>query len=254
MGGMGALWVLLSLLTGDDPSEADVQVRAQAWLAVPKGWLEITRGSRPGTATHADVGSDIALDPDVAPVLEAQMRLSGPHGAGIRFAQINAEGSGSADESFIYHGEVLDAGRQVRTELDFLMLEGDYQFAFNRGDELEVTAHAGARFWSFSGRVSTVDAGPAISTQRGFDSGFWMAGLDVAWKATGGLELGALVVGGLEGSSRYFWKAEGDVLLRLGASISLTAGCRIDVTRFHQSTNESNLKFFGPTLGLGVSF
>jgi len=253
---MGALWVLVActLYSGEEPPEPGVQASVQAWLAVPKGWLNITRGSQPFTATHADLGSDIHLDPDVAPVLETRMRLSGSHGLGIAFAQIDAEGTGPVDESFTYHGDVFDAGRQVKTELDFLLLQGDYQYTFNPGDDLEVTAHAGARYWAFSGRLKTVDAGPALTTQRAFDSAFWMAGLDLAWKAASGCELRASAAGGYERSSQYFWKAEGDALLRLAGPLSLTAGCRIDVIRFHQSTNQSNLKFFGPTLGIEIAF
>lgn len=252
---MGALWVLVtwSLLSGDPP-EPGVEGSLQAWLAVPKGWLHITRGSQPFTATHADLGSDIHLDPDVAPVIETRMKLSGSQGLGIGVAQIDAEGTGAVDESFTYHGDVFDAGRRVKTELDFLLLHGDYQFTVNPGDDLQVTVHAGAQYWSFSGRLKTVDAGPSLTTQRAFDSGFWMAGLDLSWKAANGLDLRASAAGGYERSSQYFWKAEGDALLRLAGPVSLTLGCRIDVIRFRQSTNQSNLKFFGPTLGVDVAF
>jgi hypothetical protein len=221
---------------------------------VPKGWLNITLGSQPFTASHSDIGSDIFLDPDVVPVLEGRVRISGTHGFGIRVAQIDAEGLGTTDEAFTYHGDVFDAGRRVRSELDLLLLEGDYQYTLNPGDDLEVTAHAGAQFWSFSGRVETVDAGPSLTTQRAFASAFWMAGIDLAWKVGGGVELRALGVGGFERASQYFWKVEGDALLRIAESVSLTAGGRIQVIRFFQSTNQSNLKFFGPTLGIEIAF
>jgi len=253
---MGALELIVafSLLSGDDPQDPELRISAQAWYSVPIGWLYITRGSQPGTATNADFGSDVHLNPDVAPVLETRMRLSGSHGLGIGIAQIDAEGTGDVDESFTYHGDIFDAGRRVKTELDFLLLQGDYQFTFNPGDALEVTAHAGAQYWAFSGRLRTVDAGPVLTTQRAFGSAFWMAGVDLSWKAASGVELRASVAGGYERSSQYFWKAEGDVLLRLAGPLSLTAGGRIDVIRFHQSTNQSNLKFFGPTLGAEVAF
>jgi hypothetical protein len=256
-GGMAALWFALagSLLSQvENPPGVEVRVGAQAWYAVPKGWLNITLGSQPFTATHADIGSDISLGPDTAPVVEGRMRFSGSQGFGIRVAQIDAVGSGTADESFTYHGDVFDAGRRVRSELDFLLVEGDYQFTVNPGDDLEVSAHAGAEIWSFSGRLKTVDSGPLLTTQRAFDSGFWLAGIDLAWKVGGGVELRALGVGGLERASQYFWKAQGDVLLRISGSVSLTAGYRIHVIRFFQSTNQSNLKFFGPTLGVEADF
>jgi len=240
--------------TMQNPLGIDLRVSTQAWYAVPKGWLNITLGSQPFTATHADIGSDISLDPDVAPVLEGRMRFSGSQGCGIRVAQIDAEGSGTADEPFTYHGDVFDAGRRVRSELDFLLLEGDYQFTLNPGDDLEVSAHAGAQFWSFSGRLKTVDAGPLVTTQRAFASAFWLAGIDLLWKARSGLELRASGVGGYERASQYFWKAEGDALLEITGSVSLTAGYRIHVIRFFQSTNQSNLRFFGPTLGLEIAF
>src|SRR5258708_29964696 len=123
---MGALELIVvcSLLSRDDPQEPDVRISTQAWYSVPYGWLYITRGSRPGTATPADFGSDVSLDPDVAPLLEARMRVSGPHGVGVRFAQIDAEGTGSADESFTYHGNAFDAGPVVKTALGLLPREG----------------------------------------------------------------------------------------------------------------------------------
>ncbi|HLY74038.1 MAG TPA: hypothetical protein VKU80_07950 [Planctomycetota bacterium] len=254
---MTVLWLAVagSLLSQvEHPTGIEVQVGAQAWYAVPKGWLNITLGSQPLTATHADIGSDIFLDPDAAPVLEGRMRLSGSQGLGLRVAEIDAAGSGTADESFTYHGDAFDAGRRVRSELDFLLLEGDYQLTVNPGDDLEVTAHAGAQVWSFSGRVKTVDAGPLLTTQRAFDSGFWMAGFDLSWKVGGGMELRALGVGGFERASQYFWKAEADAVLGMNGSVSFTAGLRIHVIRFFQSTNQSNLKFFGPTMGVQVSF
>ncbi|HEV3026138.1 MAG TPA: hypothetical protein VG457_01115 [Planctomycetota bacterium] len=238
----------------ENPIGLDVRASTQAWYAVPKGWLNITLGSQPFTATHADIGSDISLDPDVAPVLEARMKFTGSQGCGIRVAQIDAEGSGTADESFTYHGDVFGAGRRVRSELDFLLLQGDYQFTFNPGDDLEVSAHAGAQFWSFSGRLRTLDAGPLLTTQRAFASAFWLAGIDFLWKAGSGLELRASAVGGDERTSQYFWEAEGDALLWIAGSVTLTAGYRIHVIRFRQSTNQSNLKFFGPTLGLEIAF
>jgi len=254
---MAAFWLAVtgSLLSQVENSpRIEVQVGLQGWYAVPKGWLNITLGSQPFTATHADIGSEIFLDPDAVPVLEGRLRLLGSQGFGLRVAQIDAAGTGTADESFTYHGDIFDAGRRVRSELDFRLLEGDYQFTANPEDDLEVTAHVGAQVWSFSGRVKTVDAGPLLTTQRAFDSGFWMSGLDLSWKVGGGMELRALAVGGFERASQYFWKAEGDALVRLGGSLSLTTGFRIHVIRFFQSTNQSNLKFFGPTMGVEISF
>jgi len=98
-----------------------------------------------------------------------------------------------------YHGVVFDAGRRVKTELDFLLLQGTISSRSTPGT-ISSDRSRRRQFWAFSGRVNTVDAGP-LTTQRAFDSAFWMAGLDLSGRRqrTG---MRAFAAGGYERSSQ----------------------------------------------------
>jgi hypothetical protein len=252
-----AFVLLCALAQEGSPAPADeprLQVSALGWYAMPSGWLYITLGSQPGTATHMDLGSDADLDSRFVPALDGRFRFSESHAVGLQFASIAASGTRSADEAFIYHGQLFDAGRRVRAELDLTFLEMDYQYTFNPADRLRVTGHLGAEYWKFSGRVKTEDALPPLDTRRGFDSGFWMAGIDLSWRVDPLLEVRAFGAGGFERARQNFFKIEGDLLFKPLDQVALSLGYRLHALRFLQSTNRSNLKFDGPTLGLELSF
>lgn len=224
------------------------------WWVHPGGSLTITQGSRPGSATKADIGSDIDLGTEVAPVLEGRWEFLPRHAVGVRFALLDLTGTGTADEDFIYHGSLFAAGRTVHAEMDFLLTEFDYQYTFHRSESLSLTAHLGGELWGFSARLHTADALPTIDTQRSFDSGFWLAGLDMAWMPHPLLELRGSTVGGVEGSHQNFFNVEARALYRPWPWLALSAGYRYQALRFHQSTNESDLTFQGPQVGVEIRF
>jgi hypothetical protein len=201
-----------------------------------------------------DLGSDVDLDPGFVPAIDARFRFSESHAVGLQVATIAASGTRTADEAFIYHGELFDAGRRVRAELDLILLEMDYQYTFNPGDRLRFTGHLGAAYWNFAGHVKTEDALPPLDTRRSFDSGFWMAGIDLSYRVHPLLEVRAFGAGGFERARQNFFKVEGDVLFKPLDHVALSLGYRLHALRFLQSTNRSNLTFDGPTLGLEVSF
>src|SRR5262249_46259356 len=102
-----------SMTLEESPSGVDLRVDAGAWLVFPTGWVLITRGSEPGSGDHMDIGSDVHLHPTLSPVVEGVLTLNSTHGFGLRFSRIDASGTGTADGTFIYHGDVYDAGRRV---------------------------------------------------------------------------------------------------------------------------------------------
>lgn len=238
-------------LTLDEP---DLRIGAAAWYATTLGWVEITRGSQAGSGTHMVTGSDVDLDPGVAPAIEARLGLAGPHAAALRFSRVESAGTRTADNTFIYQGNTFDAGRRVKAEMTFLMLEGDYQLEVDLAEGLRATAHAGLQYWKYTGHVKTADGGPPIDSHRAFDSAFWMAGAGVSWSAMAGVELRALGVGGIQRANQNFFKVEADALLHSAPGAAVAFGYRLHAIRFRQSSNRSNLKFHGPTLGLELAF
>src|SRR5436305_2006326 len=52
-----------------------ITVEADAWYAGAPGWIFITRGSRPGTATRAREGNEFRLVPRVLPVGNASFNF-----------------------------------------------------------------------------------------------------------------------------------------------------------------------------------
>lgn len=235
----------------DDPS---LRLQASAWLVVPSGWLSITRGSRPGTATTMSVGDELALDLSVEPLIEVDLALNARHALGARFWTLSLSGTGVDEEPFIYHGFTFDAGRPVRSDVDFFMVDAGYTYTFNPGEPLQLSGTLGIQYWSFKSRLRTVDDLPRIDTWRGFDSAFWMAGIEGSWRATEGIHVSGFLAGGTERREQYFVEAQADARVRLWGPASLSLGYRFESIHFRQSTNRSGLNFHGPIFGMEIRF
>lgn len=255
-------FVALALALGEPQSppadeggqEPRVTLEADGWYAAPSGWIFITRGSRPGTATRARQGSAFGLDPELLPVGKATFRFWESSAVGFQIVSAEESGTRAAERDFVYHGETYAAGRRVRAEAGFLLVDLDYQYAWRATPELTVTAHAGAEYWGFSSRLRTVDARPLIDERRDFSSGYWLAGMDARARLPAGFGLNFSLLGGTNGADRYFVEAEAGACLDLAGSLRVKLGYRVHEVRFHTSTNEANLLFFGPSAGLELRF
>lgn len=253
---LGALLALFPAQAFADEHEESPQVflRGDAWYADSSGWIFITRGSRPGTATRARDGSDFRLDPEVLPAADVGARLWDGISMGFRAVPARESGTHTASQGFVYHGNSYPAGRQIRAEAGFLLMDLDFQYRWNVGEGFAVTPHVGAEYWGFSSRLRTVDAGPPIDEKRSFSSGYWLAGADAEARIAGSLGARVSLLGGATGTDRYFLEAEAGLVLELFRQASLTASYRVHDVRFHTSTNEANLIFFGPSVGVDLHF
>lgn len=227
---------------------------ARAEYAVPSGWLFITRGSEPGSATALHVDDQIDPEPEYVTSLEGYVRIWENHAVGGRFTPMSLSGTTRDEQPFIFHGTMFDAGRPVKTELDLNLLEVDYRYTLNPGDPVQITTHLGAEIWTFSARLRTIDGLPGPDTTRAFSSAFWMAGLDAAYGLNRFFEVRAFIAGGSERANQYFYEAEADIVARPISQIAFLLGYRIQTLDFRQSTNRSNLHFYSPTAGLEISF
>jgi hypothetical protein len=251
---------LVLALTAQDPDptperdDLGLRIGVLGWYVSPAGSVTITRGSRPGTGTPVEIDRDIALGAEFAPMLEGRWEFLESHAVAVRGSLLDLNGTRVTEQDFVYHGEVFNAGRTVRAELDFATVEFDYQYSFLQTPTLRLTGHAGAEYWAFSGRLSTADALPPIDTQRAFDSAFWLLGLDGAWNPNAILEFRIFAAGGTERSNQYFFNLDARVLLHPWDPVGISLGYRYQAVHFRQSTNLSDLHFTGPEFGIELRF
>ncbi len=255
------LWVLAVALRQEDaPPASESQelprfsLEADAWVASASGWMYITLGSRPGTATRAREGNAFDLEPQVLPMVKAWFRFWDSNALGFRMVSTSESGTQSAEHDFVYHGNVYAAGRSVQAKLGLHLMDVDYQYAWKAAEEVTVTPHLGVAYWKFSSHLRTADGLPPIDEKRSFSSGYWLAGVDLDAKLSGAFRLHGSLLGGFNGTDRYFIEAEIGAGLRPLDTLELTLGYRFHELKFHTSTNEANLIFHGPYVGLAIHF
>lgn len=257
---MTGAWILAMAIALDQDPAGEPDSRpsgvlcADAWYAVSSGWIFITRGSQPGTATRAREGRDFDLDPAFLPAGDARLRLYDAGFLGFRIVQAEESGGRTAAENFIFHGQSYPAGRRIDADIGFLLMDLDFQFTMRASQELTITPHLGAEYWGFSSRLRTADALPPIDEKRSFSSGYWLGGIDVEERLSGILRLTLSLLGGADGADRFFIEAGAGARVQLLPPLSLTLGYRVHEVRFHTSTNEANVLFHGPSLGLELIF
>jgi hypothetical protein len=237
-----------------DEPRPTVSAELDGWLASPSGWIFITRGSQPGTATHAHEGREFGLDSEVLPVGDAWIRFWESHALGFRIVPAQESGTHTASADFIYHGERYAAGRDIRSDVGFLLADVDYQYRWEISEDVTFTPHAGAEYWGFSSHLRTIDTLPSVDEKRSFSSGYWLAGADTEMRLAPWLRAEALLLGGLTGSDRYFVEADAGLALQPASCVSVTLLYRFHEVRFHTSTNEADLRFHGPSVGLELRF
>ena len=231
-----------------------VSAEADGWVASPSGWIFITRGSQPGTATRAHDGREFGLDSEVLPAAEAWVRFWESHALGFRIVPAEESGTHTASEDFIYHGQAYAAGREIHSDVGFLLADIDYQYRWEVSADVTLTPHAGAEYWGFSSHLRTVDALPPVDEKRSFSSAYWLAGADLEAGLTPWLRAQALLLGGITGSTRYFVEANAGLAFRPASWASVSLLYRFHEVRFHTSTNEADLLFHGPSAGLELRF
>jgi hypothetical protein len=255
-------FLVLSFVGEQDPASAEgatpdlprFSLEVDAWDAGASGWIFITRGSRPGTATRAREGTAFGLDSGFLPVGKARVSLGEAGALGLRAVSTEETGTKTAEQDFVYHGNPYSAGRRIQADVGFLLLDLDYQLAWKLAPDWTLTSHLGAEYWGFSSRLRTTDALPAVDEQRSFASGYWLGGVDLEVQISASVTLNFSLLGGSDGVDRYFIEAEAGAGVHLIRSLALKAAYRVHEVRFHTSTNEANLLFHGPSLGLELAF
>jgi hypothetical protein len=253
------LWATLAVrpqtaAAEEEPGPPAIWGEAQAWYVAPRGWIFITRGSQPGTATRIHEGHEFALDPGVAPVVEVEVRLGGPHALGLRGEGMDASGVEITPNDFVYHGATYPLGRHIDAEIGTLFLDLEYRYRWRATESLTVTPHAGVSYWGFSSRIRTADPLPAIDQSRRFSSGLWLLGGEVSQDLGSGFEVHLSLLGGFDGADRYSLEARGGVGFHLSGPFSIGIDVRYRELRFHTSTNQADLRYLGPSAGILLRF
>jgi hypothetical protein len=239
----------------EDPRELPTFFgEAQAWYVAPKGWIFITRGSQPGSATRIHEGHEFGLDPGVVPVAEVGARLGGPHEVGLRGEVMDASGFEITPSDFVYHGVTYPLGRNIEAEIGCLFLDLDYRYRWQATESLTVTPHAGLSYWGFSSRIRTADPLPPIDESRRFSSGLWLLGGEVSEDLGRGFEVHLSLLGGFDATDRYSLEARAGVGFHLTGPLSIGIDGRYRELRFHTSTNQADLRCLGPSAGVLLRF
>jgi hypothetical protein len=236
------------------PELPRIALEGDAEVLRSSGWLFITRGSEPGSATRIHERREFGLDSEVVPAVQATARLFDAHALGVRLSSIDQKGTRASPDDFVYHGTLYPAGREVSADVGFLLAAVDYQYLWRPCEGLGITPHLGFEYWGFSSRLRTVDPGPPIDEKRSFSSGYWLSGVDLSARLQAGVELRLSLLGGVNGSDRNFLELRGGFRVRLVPAVALSADYLLEEIRFHTSTNRADLLYYGPSVGLEISF
>jgi hypothetical protein len=257
-------WILLSAFSlgiggaawcqEEAPELPRVTLEGDAEYLRSSGWLFITRGSEPGSATRIHERREFGLDSEGVPAFGATARIFEAHALGVRLESIDQKGTRSSPDDFVYHGTLYPAGREISAEAGFLLAGVDYQYLWRPNEVLGITPHLGFEYWGFSSRLRTVDPGPSIDEKRSFSSGYWLSGVDVGARLDPRVELRLSLLGGVNGADRNFLDVRGGFWIRVVPAVSLSAGYLLQEVRFHTSTNRADLLYYGPSAGLEISF
>ena len=236
------------------PLPPHVSLEGDAEYLRSSGWLFITRGSEPGSATRIHERREFGLDPEVIPAAQTTARIVDAHAIGFRLSSIDQTGTRTTPDDFVYHGTPYPAGREISAEEGFLLAGVDYQYLWRPTESLGITPHLGFEYWGFSSRFRTVDPGAAIDEKRSFSSGFWLSGVDVSARLEERFELQFSLLGGVDGADRNFLEIRGGLRVRIVPAVSLSAAYLLEEVQFHTSTNRADLRFSGPSAGVEISF
>lgn len=215
------------------------------------GTMLITRGGEPGSGTEIDVDDTLGLDEgDVFEVGVAWAPWA-RHRLFVAYERFAFDVEGVLPASVIFRDVMFDAGDRVASSLELDIAKAGYEALLAATPTTQVRAGIAAWVWRYQGSLENLD-GPEDQS-RSFTHVLPVAHL--AGDATfGALHLTGRVAGGFIGADRYTIDLSGGVGVRLGRRLTLDVGWRWTQFVFDETTNEGNLVFSGPYVGLGFEF
>lgn len=213
------------------------------------GTLRITRGGEPGTGSEIDVDDTLGLDDgDVFEVGVAWAPFA-RHRVFVAYERFAFEATEVLPESVIYRDVMFDAGDRVRSSLELDIVKAGYEGLLAGTPSSSLRAGIAGWVWRYQGSLENLD-GPEDQS-RSFTHVLPVAHV-AADAAFGVLHVAARAAGGWIGTDRYAIDLSGGVGVRLFDRLSLDLGWRWTRFVFDETTNEGDLVFSGPYVGLTV--
>ncbi len=244
---------LVALLQDPAPSDWTVRAEIDFWYAIPGGSIYITRGGNHDSADRAYIGREIAVDGDLAPGAIVEVNLGSMWSAGMRFTSVLQSGEGSIQDSFNYKQRTWDEGRSIETTLEFTFFEVWAAHTFELPSGVRITPRAGLEYWDFLSRIRTIDAGTPLDEHRTFTSALPMAGCGIEIPL-GSVALFASLNLGLSTEGRRYADLTFGASCSIAGALSVTAGYRVHEQKFHETTNQADVIYHGPQLGVELRF
>lgn len=215
------------------------------------GTMLITRGGEPGSGSEIDVDDTLGLDDgDVFEVGVAWAPFA-RHRVFVAYERFSFDAEEVLPESVIFRDVMFDAGDRVASSLELDIVKAGYEALLAGSPSSSLRAGIAGWVWRYQGSLENLD-GPEDQS-RSFTHVLPVAHV-AADAAFGVLHLTARASGGWIGTDRYVIDLSGGVGVRLWDRLSLDLGWRWTRFVFDETTNEGDLVFSGPYVGLTVDF
>lgn len=227
--------------------------RFDAWATYGRpsvcGTMLITRGGRPGSGSEIDVDDTLGLDD--GDVFEVGVAWSpwARHRVSLAYERFAFDAAQVLPESVVFRDVMFDAGDRVASSVELDVVKAGYEALLTASPTAEVRGGLAAWVWRYQGSLENLD-GPEDQS-RSFTHVLPVAHL-AADATFGALHLTGRVGGGWIGEHRYAIDLAGGVGVRLWDRLTLDVGWRWTRFVFDETTNEGDLVFSGPYVGLGL--
>ncbi len=220
--------------------------RASAWWTVPAGdHVKITLGGQPGSGTRVDTDTDM----DLGAGLAWQAGLDATydrHRIRAAYESLSVDGKNTLARDVVFHGVTFEAGEEVKSTLDLTFWKASWDYRLMGTNETGLRAGVGAWVWTFD---ASMEGSRDPKTSRDFTHAYPVATVD-AFARFDRWTVGGSVAFGFLQSDRYLVDAEAHAGVRLTDRLEVDVGYRFLKFLFHESTNEGDLLFDGPYVGI----
>lgn len=239
--------------TGCTPTTDQVAsaVHVDYWRPKVAGEVEITKGSKVGTATPISLRQDLGMDHDDTPVIGADVDF-GRHRISLEYTGVSLHGSTIAPEDFIFHDKLYPAGDPVNSDLNVPSVRLNWSYALWQDGPSAWRAGLGARLWTFDMTVKDSVAG--LDETRRFSHAFPLAISELDWDLTHGFV--AKLLGDVAGlsSSQLVYEADAALEWRATNHFGAELGWKFQRYDFNESTNDGDFNLSGPYVALNFRF
>ena len=252
--GFAALVVLLPACSSSNRRAPTVfSAQGALWQVKPSGDVFITAGSKPGTATNADVSSSLGLDTErtwtgrVALDLDTQ-RFS------LEALPLHLHGTTNADKNFTFHGAGYGGGDSITTDLNLDTWIAKWEVGTSTSAKTAdaIRGGIGLYWWHFDSQV--VDGTNGSDESRKFSHLYPSVNGSATLDAGHGLRIEFATAFAATGRKRQIRDLSAALGYQLSDAVDLSLGYRYLRFDFDESTNDGDFDLRGPFTALQIRF